>query len=233
MSAPVSGGKIRTPIGSAPIVPVMLILFGGYLAWFGTHFFKSDTKWPSDPLKSVLQGKGVAPVTYTQEQQQQANLTAYLSQAAGGGGAAAGSGVGGLFGTSAIATDALKYVGSGYVFGGNADRPGNWDCSSFTSYVLGHDLGHFLPGGKWGDPGFPPHAHGPTTGSYALWGTALNSSQVGAGDLVVWSTHMGIATSNSEIVSAEDEQAGVRTSTIAGMTASLGETPHFRRVPSS
>lgn len=30
---------------------------------------------------------------------------------------------------TAIASDALKYAGQGYVYGGNASRPGDWDCS--------------------------------------------------------------------------------------------------------
>jgi cell wall-associated NlpC family hydrolase len=234
--------SIKTPIGDAPVIPVMLLLIGGYLAWFGAHYFKGDTAWPSDPIKSILQGKGTLPNTQSAEQARQANLTAYVQQYTAGSaaGSAAGSPVGSLGPGSAIggaiggaiAADAQKYIGSGYVFGGNASSVGNWDCSSFTSYVLGHDLNIPLPGGKWGDPGMPPHAHGPTTGSYALWGTQLNQTDVQPGDLVVWQSHMGIAISNTEIVSAQDEKLGVGTSTIAGTTASLGEpTPHFRRVP--
>jgi hypothetical protein len=48
-------------IGNAPIIPVVLILIGGYLAWFGIHYWRQDITWPSDPVKSVLQGKGVPP----------------------------------------------------------------------------------------------------------------------------------------------------------------------------
>src|SRR5215472_13498415 len=66
-----------------------------------------------------------------------------------------------------VASDALRYVGAGYIYGGPAARPGDWDCSSFVSYVLGHDLGMALPGGKWGAPGFPPGSHGPVVESYA------------------------------------------------------------------
>lgn len=49
--------EIKTPVGSAPIIPVILIGAGMYLAWFAVHYWGSDTKWPSDPLKAVLQGK--------------------------------------------------------------------------------------------------------------------------------------------------------------------------------
>jgi cell wall-associated NlpC family hydrolase len=217
-------------MGDAPIIPVLIIMIGGYLAWFGTHYFKSDTKWPTDPIKSALTGGTVTSVTYTQEQTQQANLQAYISSVnspSSSSGAVSGS-------TSSIADDAQKYIGAGYVYGGNASKVGDWDCSSFVSYVLGHDLGLPLPGGKWGGPGMPPNAHGPTTTTYQFYGTAINQSQVQAGDLVIWSTHMGIAISPTEIVSAQDEKLGVGTSGIAATTASLGEPiVYFRRVPSA
>lgn len=219
---------IKTPVGDAPILPVMIMMIGAYFAWFGAHYFKSDTKWPTDPIKAALTGGTITTATYTQEQAQQAKLQAYIgsvqSPSGNVGGASSSTG-------STISDDAMKYIGSGYVWGGNASKVGDWDCSSFVSYVLGHDLGLALPGGKWGDPGFPPTAHGPTTGSYALFGTAINQQDVAAGDLVVWSSHMGIATSNTDIVSAQDEKLGVGTSGITATTQSLGEpTPHFRRV---
>jgi cell wall-associated NlpC family hydrolase len=226
---------IKTPLGTAPVIPVVLVLIGAYVAWFGVHYFKSDQKWPSDPIKAVLTGGSPTTPTYAQEAQQQASQSDYVAAvgagsgaAAAAGGAAAGSG---LLGTSGgIAGDAQKYIGAGYVWGGNADAVGNWDCSSFVSYVLGHDIGLPLPGGHWGDPGFPPHAHGPTTGSYALYGTAINRNQVQPGDLVVWSTHVGIAIDGTSIVSARDVQEGTGISTIDGTTAELRESVRFRRV---
>jgi predicted dienelactone hydrolase len=42
-----------------PALPLALAGIGGYLAWFGVHYWGSDTKWPTDPLKDVLQGKGI------------------------------------------------------------------------------------------------------------------------------------------------------------------------------
>lgn len=50
---------IKTPVGNAPVIPVAMIITGFYLAWFGVHYWRRDVKWPSDPVKSVLQGKGV------------------------------------------------------------------------------------------------------------------------------------------------------------------------------
>lgn len=224
--------SIKTPLGNAPVIPVVLLMIGGYVMWFGVHYFRSDQKWPSDPIKAVLTGGTTPAPTYQQEAQKQASVSAYVSSVAGGGSdAAAAVAAGAAAGAGGIAADAQQYVGSGYVWGGHADRPGNWDCSSFVSYVLGHDLGLPLPGGHWGDPGFPPHAHGPTAGSYALYGSSINLDQVRAGDLVVWSSHIGIAINSTQIVSARDEAEGTGISTIAGTTSSLAEPVRYRRVP--
>lgn len=49
--------SIKTPVGNAPLIPVIILGAGIYLAWFGSHYWGSDTKWPTDPVKSVLTGK--------------------------------------------------------------------------------------------------------------------------------------------------------------------------------
>ena len=130
----------------------------------------------------------------------------------------------------AIANDALKYQGQGYNWGGRADKPGNWDCSSFVSYVLGHDLNMGLPGGKWGAAGFPPNEHGPTTTEYQGFGTAITRAQVQAGDLVVWDAHVGIAINNTTMISARTSTTGTGTSAIDDDTRYFGAEPHCRRV---
>jgi hypothetical protein len=68
-----------------PVMPVILLGIGGYLAWFGTHYFGSNTKWPTDPVKAVLTGKPIpvptgqesaaAVVTAVEAQSQQTALT--------------------------------------------------------------------------------------------------------------------------------------------------------------
>lgn len=122
-----------------------------------------------------------------------------------------------------IAADAARYIGLGYVFGGIADRPGDWDCSSFVSYVLGHDLGLALPGGRWGEPGFPPTSHGPVVVSYANWTLALTipESQAAPGDLVCFvglgaSGHIGIVTGHNQMISALNPDMGTLRSPIVG-----------------
>lgn len=51
--------SIGTPLGRAPVIPLAILGIGLYLAWFGVHYWGSDTKWPSDPVKDVLTGKGL------------------------------------------------------------------------------------------------------------------------------------------------------------------------------
>ncbi len=50
---------VKTPAGDTPVIPVVLMLFGGYLCWFGVHYWRSDTPYPTDPLKAVLTGKEI------------------------------------------------------------------------------------------------------------------------------------------------------------------------------
>lgn len=51
--------SVKTPAGDAPVVPVLILSFGAYLTWFGVHYWRSDTAWPSDPIKAVLTGKPI------------------------------------------------------------------------------------------------------------------------------------------------------------------------------
>lgn len=111
---------------------------------------------------------------------------------------------------TAIAAAALKHKGAGYVYGGRADRPGDWDCSSFVSYVLGHDLGLSLPGGSWAGPGEPPGSHGPIVSDYRTWAFSAEVAHPQAGDLVIFgpNSHIGIAVSSSQMISALNPELG-------------------------
>lgn len=137
-----------------------------------------------------------------------------------------------------IASDALAYAGAGYVFGGRADRPGDWDCSSFVSYVLGHDLGMILPGGgRYGDAAYPPHYHGPVVTSYAGWKGAAPlpaGMPPAAGDLCIWNGigangHIGIAVDAGTMISALNHAAGTVHTPIAGY-GPAGVNVQFRRL---
>lgn len=216
-------------MANAPLLPLTIAGIGAYLAWFGVHYWASDVEWPSDPIKAVLTGKPIPSNAVNNtgliEELEKASTTVGIpSNAAPGSTIAAGGTALG----QRIANDAMQYVGTGYVYAGNASKIGDWDCSSFVSYVLGHDLGIPLPGGNWGDPGFPPHAHGPASGGYMMYGQGIELSQVNAGDLIATTDHIAIAISPTMMVSAQDERLGVGTSTFpAGFP---GGPPVYRRV---
>jgi hypothetical protein len=55
----VSGGQVRAGPFRAPVIPLILTGIGVYLAWFAVHYWGSDTKWPTDPVKAVLTGKSL------------------------------------------------------------------------------------------------------------------------------------------------------------------------------
>ena len=174
-------------------------------------YFKSHTKWPTDPIKAALTGGTITTATYTQERAQQAKLRSIyrFSAIASGNVGSASSSTG-----STISDDVMKYVGSGYVWGGNASKVGDWDyCPSFPTFsgmilVLHYRAGSgVILGSRPGSTDRPQVA-------MLLFGTTINQQDVAAGDLVVWSSHMGIAISNTDIVSAQDEKLGVGTSGI-------------------
>jgi cell wall-associated NlpC family hydrolase len=120
-----------------------------------------------------------------------------------------------------IAGLALQWRGYGYVYGGNASSPGDWDCSSFVSYVL-HQGGLSLPGGKWGDSFMPPNDHGPVVIDYAYWDGAITIANPNRGALCCWAGsgpngHIGIAISGNQMVSALNPTDGVQVTGIVGI----------------
>ena len=99
--------QVKLPVvGQTPIVPILLLGFGAYLAWFGVRYWRKDIKWPSDPVKSILQGKGLpdatsadpesvhlaAEVTSAQQAAAQAQADAQQAAAAGSAGGSTGTG---------------------------------------------------------------------------------------------------------------------------------------------
>lgn len=203
--------------GASPVIPLALMGIGAWLVWFGVHYWESEVTWPSDPLKALLTGKPLpssAPVNWQALTTPVAPAAQNVAQIAIG---------------ATIATAAQKYVGAGYNWGGIADTPGDWDCSSFVSYVLGHDVNLKLPGGgRYGDPGYPPHAHGPGSAAYMLFGTGVNLADVRPGDLIVSTEHIGIAISATQMVSAQQPSTGTA---ISGFPAGFpAGPPVYRRV---
>lgn len=144
----------------------------------------------------------------------------------GSGAAGASSSVSG----SAILADAQKYNGHKYVFGGPSNPNGGWDCSSFVSYVLGHDMGLPIPGGSWAQVTNSGSSHGPVASQYLTWSgaTTVPASGVQPGDLLCWDTHIGFAVDSTHMFSALDTNDGTLQSSWSGPT---GEgNPTVRRV---
>lgn len=147
-----------------------------------------------------------------------------------GSGSGSGGGTIGPGQNADIAADAMHYRGHHYVYGGAPGPNGTdpWDCSSFCNWVLGHDMGLTLPGGL---SGYNGSSHGPTTLGYLTWSGArtINRKSVSAGDLCVWQTHIGIAISNTQMISALNENLGTQVTTISGGSPG-GELLVCRRV---
>lgn len=117
-------------------------------------------------------------------------------------GSKASSGVTGN--ASGIAGIAQQYVGHAYLFGGAPGKDGTqpWDCSSFVNWVCSVKAGLAIPG--YGPGKYDGSTHGPTTTQWAVWPgmTTVKRADVQASDIIVWATHMGIAVSNSQYISA-------------------------------
>lgn len=82
---------VGTPAGDAPVVPVIILSLGAYLTWFGIHYWRTDTAWPSDPIKAVLTGK---PIPEPDRSSGEAAIKGIVSGASGGSVTETGSAVG-------------------------------------------------------------------------------------------------------------------------------------------
>lgn len=69
---------MAAPSLNGPVIPLAVTGIGLYLAWYSVHYWGSDSKWPSDPVKAVLQGKGVPAPT---GQQSAASVAAQVEAA--------------------------------------------------------------------------------------------------------------------------------------------------------
>ncbi len=99
----------------APILPLALLGIGAYLAFFGVHYWRSDLKYPTDPIKSVLQGKGLPANTATPT----AEEAAISGQASGASGAGAAVAKGVAAAGAGPAAAAGQQAGSGATAAGN------------------------------------------------------------------------------------------------------------------
>lgn len=100
-----------------------------------------------------------------------------------------------------IVSDALRYVGNRYVYGGN-DPHNGVDCSGFTRYILNHSAGVYL---------------NRTAASQSAQGHSVSAEEARPGDLVFYSDgrhidHVAIYIGDGRIVHASNENVGIITS---------------------
>lgn len=141
------------------------------------------------------------------------NTEPIQAQNSGGGGSAPTPATGGTANGQQILGDAMKYNGHPYRFGGPSNPQSGWDCSSFASYVLGHDLGMLLPGNEtWAKATNNGQSHGPVADEFAhtpgFKKVGTNPAQNQPGDLLVWTGHVGFGTGNGGMFSAYTTQQG-------------------------
>lgn len=121
-----------------------------------------------------------------------------------GGGAGAGSGGGSASGQSMV-NYAMRYLGYPYVWATHG--PNSFDCSGFTYWVVLNVLGRDIGAGTW-----------------TQWGTGapITYGNLQPGDLVFFQntytvglSHVGMYIGNDQFIHAENENTGVRISSLS------------------
>jgi resuscitation-promoting factor RpfB len=196
--------SVKTPVGDAPVVPLFLIGTGMYLAWFGVHYFGSDVKWPTDPIKAVLQGKSLPADTQSQSPEQKAVLASAQAQLAGqtgvtpgtgeanpnalGQAVASGAGPAGSGSAANQATGKLLAAGYGWSTGTQWDtlvqlwnQESGWSNIAQNATSGAYGIPQALPYTKMPQAAWPPSAGGradPT--SQIQWGLAYIRQRYGS-----------------------------------------------------
>ncbi len=192
--------------GSVSGIAAAEILTGIILVWAGI-----DNVTIPDALRTLIKGQPLS-------QSSSGYGTSFAATAA----STTDDGSDGSADGSAIASDALKYNGAGYVFGGApANGIGDWDCSSFVNWVCGHDLSLAIPGDAAGT--YTGTSHGPVVAQWSAWSglttVGTDGTDAEPGDIVTFglTVHMGIATGSNAMISAQDEALGTGLSAINGL----------------
>ena len=212
----------------------MAVSTGGLAAiGVGSIFLYAGIKGKSIPeaFRAVISGKSPSSVPAT-DLIEGSPPESILNVGESVGGFGSGSG-------GSIAAAALRYKGTGYVWGGAPAHNlgpagiGDHDCSSLANWVVGHDMKLAIPTYAAGT--YDGSSHGPPTTVWLIWTgcTTVSNKAVDAqpGDLCVWQTHMGIATGGGNMVSALNTSKGTQETTIQG-GAPGGELLFVRRLKS-
>ena len=99
---------------------------------------------------------------------------------------------------SSIVSNAQKYIGNAYVYGGTDPNTGV-DCSGFTRYILSHSAGVYL---------------NRTAAAQSTQGHAVSAQDARPGDLVFYSNgssinHVAIYIGDGQVVHASNERVGI------------------------
>jgi cell wall-associated NlpC family hydrolase len=121
----------------------------------------------------------------------------------------------------------MQYQGHPYLYGGapgvDASKP--WDCSSACNWIISVKGGRAIPG--YGPGKYQGTTHGPPTGLWAAWPgmQSISRVQVQAGDILVWAGHMGMAISNTQMISALNPTIKTK---VTNIDAGVGRGPLIR-----
>lgn len=124
---------VETPAGPAPVIPIIIIGTGFYLAWFGIHYWGSDTTWPSTPVKAVLTGKPLpAPAGQTSAAQTQQSIEQQITATAVGPGSspagAAATGIAKVPTGTGLANQTIGQLVTGAYGWSPSQAPSEWDA---------------------------------------------------------------------------------------------------------
>lgn len=116
-----------------------------------------------------------------------------------------------------IVDDARKYLGVPYRFGQSSAQ--GMDCSGLVNQVVGRDLGLPIPGSASGQYS----GHGPVTGQWYVWSgcTTVSKDQAAPGDLVCWTSHIGIYLGDGQMINAPSAGRTVEIDKVWGAPAPL------------
>ena len=142
----------------------------------------------SEVVDTAVVSEAVNSVVYKgTKEKKKATTTANDKSASAKGGTVIGSGSG-----AAVASYGLQFVGNPYKSGGTSLTNGA-DCSGFTQSVYAK-FGISLPRTTWGQ---------------AKVGKGVSYSEAKAGDLILYSHHVGIYIGGGKIVHASNSKKGI------------------------